>query len=132
MIRRMVRRFNRRILNPATLRFAGRRFSPYATVRHVGRRTGRAYATPVVAKSDGDGFVIPLPYGEDADWALNVRAQGGCTIESDGKTHEVTEPQVVDSSAALHVFPVVQRLLFRLFGIRQFLSVRRVICEDSP
>lgn len=124
MMGRAVRRFNRRILNPATLRFSGRRFSPYATVRHVGRRTGRPYATPVVAKRVEDGFIIPLPYGEDADWARNVRAQGGCTIESDGQAYEVTEPQVIDSSAGLPAFPIVQRLLFRLFGIKAFLSVR--------
>ncbi len=124
MIGRAVRRFNRRILNPVTLRFSGRRFSPYATVRHLGRRTGRAYATPLLAKRVEDGFIIPLTYGEDADWARNVRARGGCTIESDGQIYEVTEPRVIDASVALPVFPVVHRLLLRLFRMKTFLSVR--------
>ncbi len=120
----MIRQFNKRILNPAMLRFAGRRRSPYATIRHVGRRTGRAYATPVVARRVEGRFLIPLPYGEDADWASNVRAQGGCTIEWEGETYEVTEPQVIDSSEAIPAFPLFQRVSFRLFRIRKFLSMK--------
>ncbi len=50
-------RFNKQILNPTTLKIAGRRSSIYATIKHVGRRSGREYTTPVVAKPFGDGFV---------------------------------------------------------------------------
>lgn len=120
----MIRRFNRRILNPATLTFAGRRYSPYAVVRHIGHRTGRAYATPVVARRVEEGFLIPLPYGEDADWVRNVRVGRGCTIDWNGGTYEVTEPQVIDSSAALPALPIPRQLVFRLFRIRRFLSVK--------
>ncbi len=120
----MIRQFNKRILNPAMLRFAGRRRSPYATVRHVGRRSGRAYATPVVARRVEGGLVIPLPYGEDADWASNVRAQGGCTIEWEGETYEVVEPRVTDASEAISAFPLFQRVSFRLFRIHKFLMVK--------
>jgi hypothetical protein len=78
----------------------------------------------VVAKRVEDRFIIPLPYGESVDWFRNVRAQGGCTIVSHGQSCQVTGPQVIDSSAGLPAFPVVQRLLFRLFGIKAFLSLR--------
>jgi deazaflavin-dependent oxidoreductase (nitroreductase family) len=126
MIRRLVSRFNKWILNPATLTLAGRRHSPYAVVHHAGRRTGRKYATPVVVEHGDEGFLIPLPYGEGADWARNVCVQGGCTIEWNGRAYDVTDPEVIDSSRALSAFSVAQRLFFRLFRIRKFLSVKHI------
>jgi hypothetical protein len=61
--RNVIRRFNHRALNPLTLRFAGTRLRVYAKLQRTGRRTGRAYSTPLVARPLGDGFVVPLPYG---------------------------------------------------------------------
>ena len=57
-LRYPVRQFNKWILNPAMLAFAGRRLSPYAAVRHVGRRTGREYATPVVAAATEEQLAL--------------------------------------------------------------------------
>lgn len=132
-LRYIIRQFNKWILNPVTLAFAGRRWSPHAVVRHVGRRTGRTYATPVVAASAEDSFVIPLAYGETVDWLRNVLLAGGCTIEWKGRAYKVTDPRVIGSSTALPSFSIWHRVAFRLFGIHKFLSVRRpsLLSEES-
>ncbi len=64
-LRDSIRRFNRRTLNPLTLKIAGNRLRVYASVKHIGLRSGHEYSTPVVARPLGDGFVVPLPYGAD-------------------------------------------------------------------
>jgi deazaflavin-dependent oxidoreductase (nitroreductase family) len=125
-LRYPIRQFNKWILNPATLPFAGRRWSLFAVVRHVGRRSGRTYATPVVAAATREGFLIPLPYGENIDWLRNVLAAGGCTIDWRGESYEVTEPQIVDSSTALSALPTRHQLAFSLFRIYKFLRAKRL------
>jgi deazaflavin-dependent oxidoreductase (nitroreductase family) len=75
-----VRRFNRRVLNPAMLHLAGRRHWYAARLEHVGRRSGLARATPVVARPLRAGFAVPLPYGTDVDWLRNIQASGRATL----------------------------------------------------
>jgi deazaflavin-dependent oxidoreductase (nitroreductase family) len=93
-----IRHFNRKILNPFTLSFAGRRGSIYTAFVHEGRRTGKNYATPVLVYRQGDAFVAPLPYGEHVDWLRNVQAAGGCTVIWQGQayrscTHRSSRPR---------------------------------------
>ncbi len=64
-----VRMFNKRVLNPFTMRMAGRKYWYASVIEHTGRRSGTEYATPVVAEAVPDGFIIPLPYGVGVDWA---------------------------------------------------------------
>lgn len=92
--------FNKRILNPvmATL---DRRHWYAAVLRHRGRHSGKEYVTPVTAEPTGDGFVIPLSYGEGVDWLKNERAAGRCTIEAREGTYTVGEPEVIDRAEAL-------------------------------
>ena len=74
--------------NALVLRFAGSRYLRlYGVVHHRGRRSGRTYTTPVVVRPTADGFVIPLAFGERADWFRNVRAAGGCEIRWNGTTY---------------------------------------------
>ena len=64
-----------RVLNPLIRKFAGRRhFRMAAEIRHVGRKSGRAYVTPAGARVSGDVAVIPLTFGNQSDWSMNVRA----------------------------------------------------------
>ncbi len=99
----------------------------------MGRRSGRKYATPVVAAATDEGFVIPLPYGENIDWLRNVLAAGGCTIDWRGESYEVTEPDIVDSSTALSALPTRHKLTFSLFRIYKFLSVKRLsVSSEGP
>jgi deazaflavin-dependent oxidoreductase (nitroreductase family) len=125
-----IRFFNRRILNPFTLSFAGRRRSPYAIVQHTGRRTGQHYATPVVARPSGNAFIVPLPYGVHVDWCMNVMAAEGCLIAFHGRCYRVSDPEIVDAAAAKPAFPRGMWALLRRANTRHFLRIKRV--SDSP
>ena len=98
-----LRYFNKYVTNPLVKIFAGR--GVYAIVHHAGRRSGREYATPVLAMPVEDGFVIPLPYGENTDWCRNVIASGGCLLEWKGSKVNVVQPEIIAPELALHVFP---------------------------
>ena len=119
-----------RMLNPVMLKLAGRRHMPMAAqIRHVGRRSGRPYVTPAGARLTGDTFVIPLTFGNQSDWSRNVRAAGGCTIRLDGTEYRAVEPTLADRDQARPVvraaFGPVERAMFRMLGIRQYLLLRR-------
>lgn len=121
-----VRAFNKRILNPAMMRLAGRRHWYAAVIKHEGRRSGREYATPVVAVPvEGGRFMIPLPYGEEVDWLKNVLAARRAKIETKSKTYAVVEPEVVDAAAAFPLLAERHRRAWRLFRIERFLTVKQ-------
>ena len=118
------------VLNPVMLKLAGRRHVRMAAqIRHVGRRSGRPYVTPAGARLAGDTFVIPLTFGNSSDWSRNVRAAGGCTIRLDGTDYRAVQPELVgrDEAAPLlrAAFGPVERAMFRMLGIRQYLLLRR-------
>lgn len=115
-----------RLLNPLVGALAGRRLVPLiAQIHHVGRRSGRPYVTPTGAHVSGNTIVIPLSFGNVSDWARNVRVAGGCVVALGGRSYDATHPRFVDSADAKPVvdqsFSAVNRLAFRLFGIRQYL-----------
>ena len=125
-VRDYIRHFNRQRLNPAALKIAGNRSRIYASIEHVGRHSGRIYATPVVARPLEDGFVVPLPYGADADWCRNVRAAGACKLHWNGMEYAMDKPEIIAPSQALSAFPISQRIIFSLSGIQQFLLLHTV------
>lgn len=125
-----VRYFNKHVLNPFTLSFAGRPYSPYAIVQHVGRTSGRTYQTPVVAIPTDEGFVIPLPYGTGVDWFRNVKHAGTCVIASQGEAYLAGEPQVLAPEAALPAFPAWMRGLLEGSETEQYLHLQRL--SDTP
>lgn len=127
-----IRAFNKRVLNPAMLRFAGQQHWYAAVLHHTGRRTGRAYTTPVVPEPTDNGFIIPLPYGEHVDWLGNVLAAGHATITAKGHTYTVDQPEIVDWAVAEPLVPPRQRRLFRLYGIDAFLQVRALPSPAEP
>jgi deazaflavin-dependent oxidoreductase (nitroreductase family) len=122
-----VRRFDRRLLNPLVLLVAGRRHSAdYAILRHVGRRSGRVYTTPVVAHSIPGGYLIALPYGSDTDWCRNVQVAGAGTLQRQGNSYVVGEPEVLEAAVAVPLLPPrVQRAL-RPFHIQRYLRLRQL------
>jgi deazaflavin-dependent oxidoreductase (nitroreductase family) len=120
-----------KVLNPVMLKLAGRRHVMMAAqIRHVGRRSGRTYVTPAGARLTGDTFVIPLTFGNSSDWSRNVRAAGGCEIRLDGTEYRAVQPELADRDQAGPVvraaFGPVERAMFRMLGIRQYLLLRRV------
>ncbi len=118
-----VRAFNKRVLNPAVLSMAGRRYAYAAVIRHVGRRSGNSYTTPVIADPVRDGFVIPLPNGTRVDWLRNVLAAGRATVQVRGETYAVTAPKVIDADAALAQLPSTDGRVWRRLGVQHYLKV---------
>lgn len=115
-----------RLLNPIIAKLAGRRHvRGFALLQHRGRRSGRLYATPVAARPTPDGFVVPLPFGEQTDWFRNVQAAGECMIRWNGVEYHVVEPQLVDWATVRPVFHRLERMQVPLLGIRQFVLLRR-------
>lgn len=113
-------RFNRHVTNPVQRLWAGW-LPPFAIVEHVGRRSGKQYRTPVNVFSttvDGKpGVAIVLTYGPDRDWLKNLTAAGGGRMRRNGKSFDVSDPQVVTKAeAATHVTrgarPIFARLPF--------------------
>jgi deazaflavin-dependent oxidoreductase (nitroreductase family) len=120
--REWLRHFNKRITNPITMIFAGRRV--YGVVHHVGRRSGKSYKAPVLAAPVEGGFVIPLPYGDHVDWYRNIVAAGGGRLLWRGQLYTITAPHIVNASEALPAYASwVQKLLCRN-EVEQFLKVK--------
>ena len=123
-----VGQFNKKVLNPFTLSFSGRPHSPYAIVQHIGRKSGRRYATPVLAKETDGGFIIPLPYGEEADWHCNLQAAGEAVIAWHGHAYRIASPTVVAPSEATHVYDSVTARLLDGAHVDKYL---RVTCSPG-
>jgi deazaflavin-dependent oxidoreductase (nitroreductase family) len=124
-----------KVLNPLIMKFAGRRhFAMAAQVQHVGRRSGKVYVTPATAHVHGDVIVIALTFGNQSDWARNVRAAGGCTMRIDGRTYRATNPEFLTREEARPLlkaaFSPAQRLGVRMLGVRQFLSLKGTPIES--
>jgi deazaflavin-dependent oxidoreductase (nitroreductase family) len=113
--------------NPILRPLAGTRwFRLWGVVHHTGRKSGTPYATPVVVRRYGDGFVIPMPFGDRTNWANNVVAAGGASIRWAGRTYHVTDPRIVDAAEAMAAFDSIQRALLPRFGISRVLEVTEV------
>jgi deazaflavin-dependent oxidoreductase (nitroreductase family) len=110
-------------LNPLVRRIAGRAPGPLVLLRHRGRVSGRLYTTPLIAQRTGRGYVIPLTYGERADWVRNVITAGKAEIRHCGKTYAVTDPTILDDRAALPLLSPLLRLPVRLVGMRRFMRL---------
>jgi deazaflavin-dependent oxidoreductase (nitroreductase family) len=111
-IPRFMRHVNRRLTNPV-LGTVAWLVPPLAVVHHVGRRSGRAYRTPVVAFGGEAGFVIPMTYGRDVDWARNIVRAGECELGRLGRRIRLRAPRMVDFETASPRLPAAIRPLLR-------------------
>jgi deazaflavin-dependent oxidoreductase (nitroreductase family) len=119
----LIKRFNKHMLNPLMLRFAGRS-GLSAIVHHVGRRSGTPYATPVIAHHSHHDVVIPLPYGTDVDWLGNLLAAGRAVVELEGRSLEVDEPAVVNIDDVIGLLPAPMVRTVRFNGAREAVRMR--------
>lgn len=117
-----VRRFNRAVYNRIARLFAGK--FVYALVRHTGRKSGREYSTPVVAEAKNDFIFIPLPYGADTDWYLNIQAAGKCSVQIKGRVYSAGSPEVVNADSALPAFSNFHQKAFKRFKIEEYLRLK--------
>ena len=114
-----------RVFNRIVLALAGTRLLPlYGVIEHRGRRSGKLFRTPVVVRAAGDGFVVPMPWGEQTDWYRNVRAAGGCVIRWKGRDYQLVEPEIVDPAAAGAGFGAFERAMMARLGIEHCLRLR--------
>lgn len=125
---KLIRQFNKYMLNPFALWVVARRPMYYGVIHHVGRRSGRTYSTPVVAKLTTNGIIIPLPYGPDADWCRNLRAAGHGTLTLQGAEYAVENPAIVGADVAGPLVPRATARVWRWLGIEKYLqlNVRQV------
>jgi deazaflavin-dependent oxidoreductase (nitroreductase family) len=126
-----------KVLNPVIVRLAGRRhFHMAGQIRHVGRRSGRTYTTPVSARRSGDRVLIALTFGNQSDWARNVRAAGGGSIRIDGTDLDVVQPQFMNLADARPLvraaFSRRERAGFRMLGIRQVMILQVLPAGHRP
>lgn len=119
-VRDAVRSFNKRVLNPAMMLLAGRRYWYASTIRHEGRKSGKNYATPIVAIPVDEGLVVPLPYGSGVDWLRNVRAAGSATIRCKGQTYHVVKPEVVGAASVEPQLSAARRRIFRAADVDSY------------
>ena len=99
-----MRHVNRVFTNPLMGTFAWL-VPPLAVVHHVGRKSGRHYRSPVLAFRDAGGFVIPLTYGRDVDWARNLLHAGGGELERMGRRVALRNPRIVGTDEAAPRLP---------------------------
>ncbi len=108
-----MRRVNRVFTNPLMGTFAGL-VPPLAIVHHIGRKSGRRYRTPVAAFRTAKGFVIPMTYGRDVDWARNLVDAGGCELEQMGRRFALRHPRIVDGKVAYPHLPALVRPVLQI------------------
>lgn len=111
---------NKRIFNPRALRRG-----KWSVIRHVGRTTGTAYRTPLEAQPVDGGFVFTLVYGSRSDWVQNVVAAGAATLEHDGETVELVDPDLVTAEEAFALLGPDAKRPPRLLRIDEFLAMAR-------
>jgi deazaflavin-dependent oxidoreductase (nitroreductase family) len=118
-----IRVSNKYLLNPIMRTRAGRKNGYAAAIRHTGRKSGKQYSTPIGAERIQGGFIIPLAYGLDADWLQNVIAAGRATLNADGETYDVTEPEVIDAATAQPSLSPKRQKAFARLGITHYLKM---------
>jgi len=118
---RSVARFNRRVTN-RLLGPLARHLPHFGVVVHRGRKTGRLYRTPVNVFRRPGGYVIALTYGRDSDWVRNVLTDGGCVLETRGRSLRLTRPRLVHDEQRRAV-PAPLRLVGVLGRVSDFLDL---------
>jgi len=118
---RSIARANRRVTN-RLLGGLATRLPGFGVVVHTGRTSQRQYRTPVNVFRRGDRYIIALTYGSNADWVRNVLADGGCTLETRGRTCRLSSPRLFhDESRGAVPGPV--RLILGLINVSDFLEL---------
>ena len=120
---RTVARINRRVTNHL-LKGLATRLPGFGVVVHTGRRSRRQYRTPVNVFRREDRFTIALTYGLKSDWVRNVLAEGGCALETRGRTLRLSRPQLFHDESRQAVPPPV-RLVLGLVKVSDFLRLTK-------
>ena len=126
-----IRRFNRDTLNPWMLQRAGGEHWYASVVKHVGRHSGAEYETPVVMHEIDERLAIPLPYGRDVDWMLNLEHHEGGTAAHKGEEFVVSDPVIVTRASIAEGLGFRDALRYRVFGVDEFVTLRAEAVTDG-
>lgn len=119
-----ITRFNRDVVNPRMRHLA--RIAPYlGVVHHVGRKSSRNYATPVMVFRAPGGWLFALTYGSQVDWARNVVAARGCSLEHRGTTFPLADPILIRDPGMRNEVPLFVRPVLASTGVAEFLLMTR-------
>jgi deazaflavin-dependent oxidoreductase (nitroreductase family) len=116
-----VARYNKRVTNRLTGRLATR-LPGFGVVVHTGRKTHRRYRTPIYVFPRAGKYVIALTYGPGADWVRNVLANGGCTLETRGRSLRLTQPRLFQDERRRSI-SAPARLILGLAHVSDFLEL---------
>jgi deazaflavin-dependent oxidoreductase (nitroreductase family) len=118
---RFIAHANRRVTN-RLLGGLATRLPGFGVVVHTGRRSRRQYRTPVNIFRRGDRYIIALTYGSRSDWVRNVLADGGCTLETRGRTLRLSRPRLLHDEGRSAV-PALVRLILGIVNVCDFLEL---------
>jgi deazaflavin-dependent oxidoreductase (nitroreductase family) len=118
---RWIARANRRVTNRLLAGLATR-LPWFGVVVHTGRRSRRQYRTPINVFRRGDRYIIALTYGSNADWVRNILAEGGCALETRGRTRRLSRPRLLHDESR-RVVPAPVRLILGLIDVYDFLEL---------
>lgn len=118
---RWLARFNLHVTN-RLLRPVARRLPGMGVVVHTGRKTHRQYHTPVLIFWRGDHVIIALTYGRESQWVRNVLAQGGCELQTQGRTVRLSRPRLFHDEER-RAMPSLVRLMLDVFNVSDFLEL---------
>jgi len=79
--------------------------------------------TPVRLVHNDNTFIIPLTYGERADWYKNLMTSGMMKITWQGQIYEVGNPERLEVNEAIDDFPWISQSLFKQEGLPAFIQV---------
>lgn len=120
----------KRGFNRVALRTAGQPGAYAARIHHIGRTSGRPYETPVGAVLTADGFLISLPYGLRSQWVRNVLANGSATLDFEGETYDLVDPQIIPLDPVATAFSPSDQSMHRIFAVQEVLRLRRADTEE--
>jgi len=103
--------FNRRYLNPVTLKLVG--IGSLVDLEHIGRTSGTVRHTPLMAFRAGRVVTIALTYGSQVQWLHNVEAAGRCRMTMRHSLLALGAPRKVAPPTALPHISQPQRALLR-------------------
>jgi deazaflavin-dependent oxidoreductase (nitroreductase family) len=124
LVLRPIIAFSKRYMNPRQMRTAGTPGAYAAIIRHRGRTSGNAYETPVGVVTDGDAYLIALPYGTRAQWLRNVLAAGSAELVHEGSTVRVDHPELVPMASVAEHFTSSDQGMFKALKVDQALRLQ--------
>ncbi|UCH57208.1 MAG: nitroreductase family deazaflavin-dependent oxidoreductase [Candidatus Bathyarchaeota archaeon] len=114
--------FNKYVTNRFILLFAGW-IPPLAIVNHRGRNSSRSYRTPIMAFPTETGFVFALTYGRKVDWAKNLMASDGGSLEYKGEEIPICGIRFGKYDDVKEMFPFWIRLPLSIISIEDCVLV---------